>query len=31
VSVSPQQGFLHPFSDLDTLGIDRPETQCKLK
>ncbi len=31
VSVSPQEGFLHEFSELDTLGIDRPETGCKLK
>jgi ABC transporter substrate binding protein (PQQ-dependent alcohol dehydrogenase system) len=30
VSVSPQQGFLHQFSTLDTLGIDRPETKCRL-
>lgn len=30
VSVSPQPGFLHQFSELDTLGIDRPETQCHL-
>jgi ABC transporter substrate binding protein (PQQ-dependent alcohol dehydrogenase system) len=30
VSVSPQDGFLHQFSELDTLGIDRPETKCKL-
>jgi ABC transporter substrate binding protein (PQQ-dependent alcohol dehydrogenase system) len=30
VSVSPQPGFLHEFSELDTLGIDRPETQCKM-
>ena len=29
VTVSPQQGFLHQFSELDTLGIDRPETKCK--
>jgi ABC transporter substrate binding protein (PQQ-dependent alcohol dehydrogenase system) len=28
VSTSPQEGFLHQFSDLDTLGIDQPETQC---
>lgn len=28
VSVSPQTGFLHPTSGLDTLGFDRPETQC---
>ena len=31
VSVSPQDGFLHQFSELDTLGIDRPETKCRLK
>ena len=31
VSVSPQQGFLHQHSQLDTLGFDRPETQCHLK
>ncbi len=31
VSVSPQEGFLHEFSELDTLGIDRPETKCRLK
>jgi ABC transporter substrate binding protein (PQQ-dependent alcohol dehydrogenase system) len=30
VSVSPQEGFLHRFSELDTLGVDRPETRCKL-
>jgi ABC transporter substrate binding protein (PQQ-dependent alcohol dehydrogenase system) len=30
-SVSPQEGFLHQFSELDTLGIDRPETKCRLK
>jgi ABC transporter substrate binding protein (PQQ-dependent alcohol dehydrogenase system) len=30
VSVSPQEGFLHQFSELDTLGVDRPETKCKL-
>jgi ABC transporter substrate binding protein (PQQ-dependent alcohol dehydrogenase system) len=29
VSVSPQVGFLHQFSVLDTLGIDKPETKCK--
>ena len=31
VSVSPQEGFLHQASTLDTLGLDRPETKCKLK
>jgi ABC transporter substrate binding protein (PQQ-dependent alcohol dehydrogenase system) len=31
VSVSPQEGFLHQVSELDTLGYDRPETKCRLK
>lgn len=31
VSVSPQAGFLHPVSELDTLGYDKPETKCVLK
>ncbi|WJH42158.1 ABC transporter substrate-binding protein [Aliirhizobium terrae] len=31
VSTSPQEGFLHQFSELDTLGIDQPETKCVLK
>jgi ABC transporter substrate binding protein (PQQ-dependent alcohol dehydrogenase system) len=31
VSVSPQAGFLHQVTDLDTLGFDRPEAKCKLK
>ena len=29
VSVSPQKGFLHQVSELDTLGYDKPETKCK--
>lgn len=28
VSVSPQDGFLHQVSPLDTLGLDRPESDC---
>jgi ABC transporter substrate binding protein (PQQ-dependent alcohol dehydrogenase system) len=31
VSVSPQEGFLHQTSELDTLGLDEPETKCKFK
>lgn len=31
VSVSPQEGFLHQVSTLDTLGLDRPETKCSFK
>ena len=29
VTVSPQPGFLHQLTELDTLGIDKPETKCK--
>jgi len=29
VSVSPQDGYLHQISPLDTLGRDRPETACR--
>ena len=28
VSVSPQEGFLHQTSVLDTMGLDRPESSC---
>jgi ABC transporter substrate binding protein (PQQ-dependent alcohol dehydrogenase system) len=31
VSVSPQEGFLHQTTELDTLGLDQPETKCRLK
>lgn len=31
VTTSPQEGFLHQVSELDTLGIDEPETKCVLK
>jgi ABC transporter substrate binding protein (PQQ-dependent alcohol dehydrogenase system) len=31
ISVSPQEGFLHQVSELDTLGIDRPESKCRLQ
>jgi ABC transporter substrate binding protein (PQQ-dependent alcohol dehydrogenase system) len=29
VSVSPQEGFLHPVTPLDSLGHDEPETRCR--
>jgi ABC transporter substrate binding protein (PQQ-dependent alcohol dehydrogenase system) len=29
VSQSPQEGYLHRVSELDTLGFDQPEIQCK--
>jgi ABC transporter substrate binding protein (PQQ-dependent alcohol dehydrogenase system) len=29
VTVSPQPGFLHQFTELDTLGVDKPETNCR--
>lgn len=28
VSQSPQEGYLHPRTDLDTLGFDAPEVSC---
>jgi ABC transporter substrate binding protein (PQQ-dependent alcohol dehydrogenase system) len=31
ISTSPQEGFLHQLSELDTLGVDQPETKCVLK
>ena len=31
VTTSPQEGFLHQLSELDTLGVDQPETKCVLK
>lgn len=31
VSVSPQQGFLHERSLLDTLGLDAPESACHIQ
>ncbi len=31
VSISPQAGFLHKDAEVDTLGIDEPETKCKLQ
>ena len=29
VAAAPIEGFLHPKTELDTLGYDQPETQCK--
>jgi len=31
VSISPQEGFLHEHTETDTLGIDEPESRCKLQ
>ncbi len=30
VTVSPQKEYLHRFSELDTLGIDKPKSQCRV-
>ncbi len=30
VATAPQEGFLHPTSELDTLGYDAPESRCRL-
>ncbi|NOT84222.1 MAG: ABC transporter substrate-binding protein [Methylococcaceae bacterium] len=29
VAVAPIEGFLHPKTELDTLGYDQPETKCQ--
>ena len=29
-SLSPQEGYLHPSTDLDTLGFDKPESRCDM-
>ncbi len=31
IAVAPVAGFMHPTTELDTLGIDRPETKCKMR
>jgi len=31
VSMSPQEGFLHERAEVDTLGIDQPESKCKFQ
>lgn len=30
VATPPLEGFLHPDSELDTLGYDRPESDCRI-
>ncbi|MFK8081260.1 MAG: ABC transporter substrate-binding protein [Granulosicoccus sp.] len=30
VASAPIEGYLHPITELDTLGVDQPETQCDL-
>lgn len=30
ISMSPQNGFLHPGNTTDTLGFDQPESQCRF-
>ena len=31
VAVAPIEGFLHPKTELDTLGVDQPESTCKME
>jgi ABC transporter substrate binding protein (PQQ-dependent alcohol dehydrogenase system) len=31
VAVAPIEGFLHQRNELDTLGVDQGETQCRMK
>ncbi|WP_309393090.1 ABC transporter substrate-binding protein, partial [Chelatococcus sambhunathii] len=30
VAAAPQEGFLHQVNPLDTIGFDKPESQCKF-
>ena len=30
IAVAPVDGFMHPTTDLDTLGTDSPETKCRM-
>ncbi|HIJ62616.1 MAG TPA: ABC transporter substrate-binding protein [Rhodospirillaceae bacterium] len=30
IAAAPVEGFLHPTTDLDTLGTDSPETKCRM-
>ena len=30
VTTSPQDGFLHPFNEMDSLGYDKPEVTCRF-
>ena len=30
VARAPFEGFLHPNSQMDTLGFDRPESECRI-
>ncbi len=30
VAGAPFEGFLHPNTDLDTLGFDKPESECRI-
>lgn len=30
VARAPFEGFLHPHSQMDTLGFDRPESECRI-
>jgi ABC transporter substrate binding protein (PQQ-dependent alcohol dehydrogenase system) len=30
VSTSPQDGFLHPFNEMDSLGYDKAEVSCRF-
>jgi len=30
VSTSPQDGFLHPTNEMDSLGYDKPEVTCRF-
>lgn len=31
ITMAPIEGFMHPSTDLDTLGTDQPESKCKTE
>lgn len=31
VQLSPLEGFLHPKTELDTIGIDEGEAKCRVQ
>lgn len=30
VAIAPFEGYLHPRTEMDTLGFDKPESQCRI-
>jgi len=30
IATAPVDGFMHPVTEMDTLGTDKPETKCRM-